>query len=157
MKNKPTTQLLVNAIKHGTVIDHITPGQGVKIVAALKLSAHNKIVTLGLNLPSRTMKKKDLIKVEDRELLPEEADSVAILAPNATINIIRDYATIKKFEVQLPKTLTGLIICPNPKCITNHERMTTIFTIVRQKPNVIMRCHYCEKTFHRDEVTIASA
>lgn len=146
-------KLLVNAIQNGTVIDHITAGNALKIIKILNLPAHQKIVTVGLNLPSRTMKYKDLIKVEGRELTPEEANRVAILAPSATMNIVNNYTIVKKFELKIPKFIEQLLICPNPKCITNHETMDTFFYIIPNGSTVKIKCKYCEKTFCQDDIT----
>lgn len=148
----PTHELLVAAIKDGTVIDHITAGYALRIIMLLRLAAHQKVVTVGLNLPSRAMGRKDLIKIEGRELSPEEANGLAILSPHATINIIRDYKTTKKFAVELPKKIVKIITCPNLKCITNHERMNTLFDVVAGKENKL-HCHYCEKIFGGNEIT----
>ena len=145
-------QLLVSAIKNGTVIDHITAGNALKIIRVLNLAAHQKIVTVGLNLPSRAMKQKDIIKVEGRELTPEEANRVAILAPLASINIIRNYEIVKKFRASLPQTIEHLIVCPNPKCITNHEPMDTSFYVRPNGSEPKLKCAYCEKTFHQSEI-----
>lgn len=142
----------VFAIKNGTVIDHIKAGQALKIIKILKLYANDKIVTVGLNFPSKTSKFKDLIKVEDRELNPDEANRVAILAPKATINIIRDFEIVKKFKVQIPDQVERIIICPNPKCITNNEPMKTVFSVTVNKDQTKLRCKYCEKTFDQEEI-----
>lgn len=142
----------VFAIKNGTVIDHIKAKQALKIIQILKLYANDKIVSVGLNFPSKTQKFKDIIKVEERELTPEEANRVAILAPQATINIIRNFEVTKKFKVQIPEQVEKIIICPNPKCITNNEPMNTIFTAEVHKDEVKLRCKYCEKTFDQSEI-----
>ncbi|MBU0596691.1 aspartate carbamoyltransferase regulatory subunit [Patescibacteria group bacterium] len=145
--------LLVSAIKKGTVIDHIVKGQAIKIIKLLNLASHDKRVTLGLNLPSKTQHHKDLIKVEGRELTPAEANSVAILTPQATINIIDDYRVVKKFTCKLPEKIKHIIVCPNPQCITNHEEMDTNFQVNQEKKQVKLQCHYCEKKFNQDEIT----
>lgn len=146
-------KLLVSAIQNGTVIDHIATGNALKIIRILNLPAYQKIVTVGLNLPSRTMKYKDLIKVEGRELTPEEANRVAILAPQASINIINDYNIVKKFSLKIPKFIEQLLICPNPKCITNHEIMSTYFYVMPDGSAVKLKCRYCEKTFNQNDIT----
>ncbi len=142
----------VFAIKEGTVIDHIKAGKALKIIKLLKLDSNNKIVTLGLNFPSKTLKKKDIIKVEKKELTPEEANKVAILAPQATINIIRDFKVVKKFKVKIPTVVEKLLVCPNPKCITNNENMKTVFKTTVNKNIVKVRCEYCEKIFDQNEI-----
>lgn len=149
---KPSKQLSVSAIKNGTVIDHITAGSALKIIRILNLPAHQKIVTVGLNLPSRAMGAKDLIKVEGRELTPEEANRVAILAPNASINIVKNYEIAKKFTVNIPERIEHLLVCPNPKCITNNEAMESVFEVIPNGKETKLRCHYCEKTFSQNDI-----
>ena len=145
-------ELLVSAIKNGTVIDHIAAGQALKIIRILRLPDHKKVVTLGLNLPSRAMGHKDLIKVEGRELTPEEANEVALLAPEASINIIKNYKVTKKFRVRIPEMIERVIVCPNAKCITNHERMMTVFFVRQQGKLLKLQCKYCEKIFGQGEI-----
>lgn len=151
----PTTTnskaLIVAAIKNGTVIDHITAGQAIKIIRFLNLPAYRKLVTVGLNLPSRAMGSKDLIKVEGRELTPSEVNEVALVAPDASVNIIRNYKITRKFKVELPEKIERLIVCPNLNCITNHERMLGVFRVSRHK-TIELACIYCEKVFSRDEI-----
>lgn len=144
-------ELLVAAIKNGTVIDHIAAGQALTIIAILRLNAYKKVMTVGLNLPSKAMGVKDIIKIEGRELSESEANEVALFAPQATVNIIRNYKTAKKFSVKLPATLESFIVCPNPKCITNNERMMSVFFV---EPGKILgvQCKYCEKIFAREEI-----
>lgn len=146
----PNKELMVAAIKNGTVIDHIAAGQALKIVRFLNLPNHKKVVTIGLNLPSRAMGNKDLIKVEGRELTPEEANEVSLIAPKATVNIIRNYKIAKKFKLQLPKSIAKFIVCPNLKCITNFERMDTLFNV--EEKHGRLRCAYCEKVFLPNEI-----
>ncbi len=135
--------LSVAAINNGTVIDHIPAGEGMRIVRLLKLAGHRNQVTLGLNLPSKAMGYKDLIKVEGREITESEANQIAVFAPQATINIIRDLSLHKKFAVTLPEKLEGFLSCPNARCITNHEEMKNRFLVGRGK----LTCYYCEKSF----------
>lgn len=151
-ENKDLRAFKVFAIKNGTVIDHIKAGQALKIIQILKLYANDKIVSVGLNFPSKTQKFKDIIKVEERELTAEEANRVAILAPQSTINIIRDFDVVKKFKVQIPEQVEKIVICPNPKCITNNEPMRTIFNVEVHKNDAKLRCKYCEKTFDQEEI-----
>ena len=142
----------VSAIRNGTVIDHIAAGQALKIVRLLKLAQHQKLVTLGLNLPSQSLVYKDLIKVEERELTPDEANKVAILAPKATINIIHEYEVAKKFQVQIPLFLAGVLNCPNPRCVSNHENVHTWFHISQRQNNILMQCKFCRKSFSQHDI-----
>ena len=144
--------LSVSAIKDGTVIDHIPSGSAFAILQLLKLLASKHHISLGLNLSSRSMGYKDLIKIEDRFLTPKEAHDIAVFAPNATINIIKDYKVASKITSQLPKTIKRILICPNSRCITNSEPVETHFLIEEHKQAVILRCHFCEKRFERSEI-----
>lgn len=145
-------QLLVSAIKDGTVIDHIKAGHALKIIRLLNLAEHNKLVTVGLNLPSKATKIKDLIKVEGRELTPEEINRIAIFAPQGTINIIKNYEVAKKFHAEIPDIVEYVIVCPNPKCITNHEHIDSKFHVLEDKGEITLKCHYCEKGFTEKEI-----
>ena len=148
-----TKTFAVAAIRNGTVIDHIDAGHALKIVKLLKLASHHKMVTLGLNLPSNTLGYKDIIKVEDRELSPEEANQVAILAPKASINIIQDYEVFKKFKVTMPESIEKVISCPNSRCISNHENINSSLKVLqRVKNEIALECRYCKKVFTHKEI-----
>ncbi|MBI5728254.1 MAG: aspartate carbamoyltransferase regulatory subunit [Candidatus Magasanikbacteria bacterium] len=144
--------LSVSAIKNGTVVDHIPAGAALTIIRLLNLPQGNKQVTVGLNLPSRATIYKDLIKVEERELTEDEANRVALLAPRATINIIKNYTVVKKFHVKIPENIHRVVVCPNPTCITNQERMATTFRVETKLDRVSLRCLYCEKIFAREDI-----
>lgn len=148
-----TNTLLVPAIKNGTVIDHINAGRALKMIRFLNLADQSKLVTVGLNLPSRRMKVKDLIKVAGWEISSEQANQVALLAPDATVSIIRNYTVAKKFALELPTTVSHLLVCPNPNCITNHEPMDTRFSPIKLgSKEVEVTCQYCERTFALSEI-----
>ncbi|MEK7084262.1 MAG: aspartate carbamoyltransferase regulatory subunit [Patescibacteria group bacterium] len=145
--------LSVSAIENGTVIDHITAGNALKIIRLLRLPEKDRQVTVGLNLKSHAMGRKDLIKVEDHEVTEEEAGRIAILTPRATINIIKKFAVKKKFIVQIPERIDRVLVCPNHTCITNHEKMSTSFLIHPFKKEFHLACRYCERIFLKDEIT----
>ncbi len=151
--NKSPRPFKVFAIENGTVIDHIPDGRALTLVKVLKLAKHDKIVSLGLNFKSKAEGKKDIIKVEDKELTPEEVSQVAILVPKATINIIRDFEVAKKFKPEMPKEIVKIIKCPNPKCITNNEPVITKFhPLASTKKEYTYKCHYCERGFTEEEI-----
>lgn len=145
--------LSVAAINNGTVIDHITAGYALTIIRLLELPQSGKRVTIGLNLESDRLGKKDLIKVEGREISEDEINHIAIFSPFATINIIRDFSVIKKFSVTLPTSVVGVVACPNPVCVTNHEPEVSRFSLIQTNTTVLLHCSYCEKTFTREEVS----
>ncbi len=146
--------LSVSAIKDGTVIDHVTAGRALDIVRLLRLTQEKKQITLGLYLESRARGRKDLIKIEALELSTESANRVALLAPGATINIIKNYAVVKKFQVVIPQMIERLIVCPNPSCITNHERMISVFFVKNQATGIQLACKYCERLFRESDIQI---
>ena len=144
--------LSVSAIQEGTVIDHIQPGRALQIVHLLKLNANHRRVTLGLNLKSQSMGFKDLIKLEGVFLTQAQAGQVAVFSPSATVNVIKNYEIVDKFPVQIPEAIPSLLTCPNPRCICNTEPVETLFTVEVSCHLVILRCHFCEKTFQHKAV-----
>jgi aspartate carbamoyltransferase regulatory subunit len=145
--------LSVSAIKNGTVIDHIHAGQAFGIIKLLKILGENKNqVTIGMNLPSKLLGHKDLIKIENRILTKNEADEVAIFAKEITINLIKNFNVIQKIKTHLPKSISHFFICPNPVCITHSEPIGSKFHIKELGNHVKLICHYCEKSFDRDQV-----
>jgi aspartate carbamoyltransferase regulatory subunit len=144
--------LSVSGIKQGTVIDHIPQGQALKIIQLLELSKQEYLVCVGLNLPSTTMGLKDLIKIENRFLTEKESQDIAVFAPEATINIIRNYKVEKKIKAVLPQEVVSLLECLNPRCVTRHEPISSSFFVEEFKNLIYLRCKYCEKVFERDKV-----
>jgi len=150
MKDK---QLIVNAIKNGTVIDHIPARNLFKVISILKLDNINSQITFGTNLESKKLGSKAIIKIADKYFLDEEINKIALVAPQAKLNIIRDYEVIEKRVVEVPDKINGIARCVNPKCITNMEQVNTKFLVI-SKNEVTLRCHYCEKITHQDQMVI---
>lgn len=144
--------LSVAAIKEGTVIDHIPAGYAFIILQLLKLSQGKHRISLGLNLASASMALKDLIKIENRVLTEKETHDIAVFAPQATISIIKNYHVSIKIPAKLPETVARILVCPNPRCITNCETIDTLFHTEEHKRQVLLRCHFCEKVFERNEI-----
>lgn len=147
-----TKTLSVAAIKNGTVIDHIPAGQALRIIRLLNLTTTKYKITLGLNLPSKSMGHKDVLKIEARILSEIEASDIIVFAPKATINIIENFEVTKKISTHLPETIKGVFICPNHACITHFEPITSFFYITEQSKRIKLSCKYCEKQFDRDQV-----
>lgn len=141
MNNK---EMLVSAIENGTVIDHIPAEMTFDVVNLLHLQEAVTPVTIGMNLPSKKLAAKGIIKVADKFLTDEEISRLSVIAPNIVVNEIRNFEVIKKRRVETPEELHGIVKCNNPVCITNNEPMPTLFHVV-DKNNGIIRCHYCEK------------
>jgi aspartate carbamoyltransferase regulatory subunit len=144
--------LKVLAIKNGTVIDHIPAGKALRIINILKLQNFENVITIGKNLPSKTHGKKDIIKIENLELNSDQVNQVALIAPLAKINIIKNYQVIKKFKVAVPEVLVDIVTCPNPKCVTNKEQGGTKFLTVFKKNKFQLKCHHCERLFSQEEI-----
>jgi len=145
--------LRVSKIKDGTVIDHIKRGHALDVVKILNIDGHSGgVVTIAMNVPSKKLEVKDIIKIEGRELNPEEVDKIALLAPHATINIIRNYKVADKQRVKLPSTIYGILKCTNPTCISNSkEPVQAVFYVEKEDP-LRLRCHYCGQVIEREDV-----
>lgn len=145
-------QIKVNAIKDGTVIDHIAAGKVLKVIGILNLP-ESDVVMIGMNLASNKIGRKDILKIENKELSQEEVNRIALISPHATMIIIKDYEVVQKHSLELPDYIEKLIICPNPKCVTNIEMIDSKFQIIDEKPAAV-RCVYCEKKYGIDEVKV---
>lgn len=148
------TTLSVAAIKNGTVIDHISADSVLKILHFLDLPIGKYPITIGINLPSKKIQHKGLIKIENKELTAEEINQIALFSPDTTINIIHDYTVVKKYQVEIPPSIKNIVICPNPTCITQHEKMETHFVLKKKKEGVHLQCFYCEKIFSKEEISL---
>jgi aspartate carbamoyltransferase regulatory subunit len=146
-------ELVVSAIKNGTVIDRIPPQNLFKVISILGLEKINTQITFGNNLDSKKLGKKAIIKITDKFFDDGEVNKIALVAPEAKQNTIRDYQVVEKREVEVPDEVTGIVRCVNPKCITNNEQITTRFYVTAQKP-VTLKCHYCEKMIEQEQMTI---
>ena len=148
------TELKIKAIENGTVIDHITANKALHILKILGLPDEEVInVTVARNVFSRETGQKDIVKIENREIDHEELNQIALIAPKATINIIRNYEVVKKDKIILPNEITSIIKCTNNKCITNYENepITSKFKVIESQPPVL-RCHYCEKLLKNEDI-----
>ncbi len=139
-------ELRVKPIRNGTVIDHIAGGQALNVLKILGIAGTtDATVSVVMNVESSKLGKKDIVKVEDRELKEEEVNRIALIAPDATINIIRDFLVIEKHLVDLPDLIIGVVRCQNPSCISNTEEPIKSRMLVKTKNPVMLRCVYCEQ------------
>ncbi|MBR0270867.1 MAG: aspartate carbamoyltransferase regulatory subunit [Methanobrevibacter sp.] len=148
------SELKIKAIENGTVIDHITANKSLHILKILGLPDDDIInVTVAMNVSSKETGRKDIVKIENREIDHQELNQIALIAPKATINIIKDYKVVKKDQIILPEVITSLIKCTNEKCITNYENepITSRFNVIESQPPVL-RCHYCEKLIKNEDI-----
>lgn len=140
------SELLVRRIREGTVIDHIDAGRGLQVLGALGIDGlDGSLVTLALNVPSGKYRKKDIVKVEGRFLGDGDTSKLAVIAPSATVNIVRGYRLAEKRRVALPDQIERIFRCTNPECITNSgEGAEPVMDVVDGQKRV-MRCRYCER------------
>ena len=137
-------KLSVSAIENGTVIDHIPAQNLFKVISILGLEGIDNLITFGTNMESQRLGKKAIIKIAGKFFEREEINRIALVAPHAKLNIIRDYKVVEKQLVEVPDNIVGIVKCVNPKCITNFETIKTKFNVIDKK-NVALKCHYCEK------------
>lgn len=140
--------ITVEKISNGTVIDHIAGGKGKKVLTLLGIDEnYPHRVALMINVPSRKMGRKDIVKIEGIFVDAEKANMIALVSPNATVNTIRGEKVVKKFNAELPaKVEVGK--CPNPNCITNSEHGHEEFL----HEGGMYRCAYCERLFRSSEL-----
>ncbi len=150
---KEPKQLSVSAIQNGTVIDHIPARSLFKVIQILGLDHIDNQVTFGTNLESKKLGKKAIIKISGVYFEDEDINRIALVAPDAKLNIIKDYEVTEKKVVEVPDIIIGIARCVNPKCITNFEKVTTRFRVVSKK-NVSLKCHYCEKITNQENLQI---
>lgn len=151
--NNMKKELAVAALENGTVIDHIPPHSLFKVVDLLGIANLLNSVTIGNNLSSRRYGKKGIIKIADVFFPEETLSRIALVAPNANINVIRNYEIVDKHRVSLPDEIVDIVKCGNPKCISNNEPMSTRFHVV-DRENRVIRCHYCEREVSGDDIII---
>lgn len=145
--------LRVSKIKDGTVIDHITSGHALDVAKILGITGRRAgVVTIAMNVPSGRLRHKDMVKVEGRVLAASEVDKIALLAPHATINIVKDYKVVEKQRVKLPETIKGIVKCDNPSCVSNsNEPVQTKFYVEKADP-LRLKCHYCGHIMEKQDI-----
>ena len=138
-------KLRIVKIHDGTVIDHIRAGKALEVLKILGITGETgNVVSLAMNISSGKIEKKDIVKVEHRFLKDEEVPRIALVAPEATINLIENGKLINKYCVELPETLTDIMRCPNPRCVSNKEREPILskYQVISRKP-IQLKCLYC--------------
>lgn len=137
----------IDAIENGYVIDHITPGNAMKIYEVLELNKLNCQVALITNAKSKKQGVKDLIKIA--KLIDIDFDKLAFLDPNVTVNIVKNSKIVEKRNLTLPEKLVNVTRCKNPRCITSTERdLDQIFNLTN-KEKQLYRCAYCEMSLEK--------
>jgi aspartate carbamoyltransferase regulatory subunit len=135
-------ELRVSKIESGTVVDHIAAGQALNVLAIMGIDGTGgETVSVVLNIPSGRLGRKDIVKVEGRELSQDELDVLSLIAPAATINIVRSFEVVEKHRVERPDRVVGVLECPNRHCITTaDEPVDSAFAVLEDG----VRCEYCD-------------
>ncbi|HNX89016.1 MAG TPA: aspartate carbamoyltransferase regulatory subunit [Bacteroidales bacterium] len=149
--DKETRELKVTAIENGTVIDHIPANNVFKVIRILNLENNNHQVLFGDNLESKKYGKKGIIKVSNTFFAPDEINKIALVAPTATLIVIRNFKVVEKKQVEVPDEIVKIVKCFNPGCITNHEDIITRFTVI-DKNDLKLKCRYCEKITAKNNI-----
>lgn len=147
-------EIKIEAIERGVVIDHIPAGQALTILDILGLREDkNCTISIGMNLASKKVGRKDVIKVENKFIYKTELEKISLVAPQATISFIKNYKVGEKIKAHIPDVVTGLIKCKHPNCITNHENIKTKFYLTNEQPPTF-KCHYCERKMKTEEIKV---
>jgi aspartate carbamoyltransferase regulatory subunit len=147
-------EVKVQAIENGTVIDHLPAENTLKVVEIL--SRFEDMVAIGINSPSKRLGRKGFVKIANRTLTQEEVNKIAIIAPDASVNTIKDFKVVRKMKVIIPESVEGILRCTNPNCITNHQAVKTKFHIGKKAvpERLELRCHYCERSVNRKDAVL---
>ncbi|MGM9736148.1 MAG: aspartate carbamoyltransferase regulatory subunit [Candidatus Cryptobacteroides sp.] len=144
-KNTNDKELVVSALENGTVLDHIPAENVYKALDILDLKGVESQITIGINLTSKAQGRKGIIKIADKFFEDEQLNKLALIAPKATVNIIRDFKVVEKKKLTMPEEIVGIARCMNPKCVTNHQPIKTRFKTIDNGKEILLLCHYCEK------------
>ncbi|MGI5058732.1 aspartate carbamoyltransferase regulatory subunit [Treponema pectinovorum] len=134
--------LNVDTIKNGLVIDHIKAGYGAQIFHWLGLDKANFTSALIMNVPSKKLERKDIIKVDN--IINIDYSVLGFIDPNICVNIIKDEKIVRKIRMELPERVENVIKCKNPRCITMTEHYVPKVFILADKAKAIYRCEYCD-------------
>jgi len=149
------TTMLVRKIPDGSVIDHIAAGKALSILRLLGDPQENGYtIALVMNVSSSKMGRKDIIKVEGMEITPEQIQRLALIAPRASVNIVRSYRVVAKRNALPPRTVRGVLSCTAPTCVSVREKDSapSIFFISGRSP-LRYRCKYCGRELTEKEIS----
>lgn len=150
MVKKSAPEIYLTPISDGTVLDHLPKGTALKLLKLLNLELHDDAITIAMNVPSKKVGRKDLIFIEGKHLTEKEIEKIALIARNATLNLIKNSKVSSKKTIELSGQCIGTIKCFNPNCITNFEEIETRFSI--KKTPLKAQCFYCEKEMNEKEI-----
>ena len=150
-ETKMRKELQVSAIENGTVIDHIPTKSVFQVVKILGLQDCKEQILFGTNLESKKYGRKGIIKVANLFFQSDEINKIALVAPSATLIVIRNYQVVEKKKVEVPDHVNRFVRCFNPNCITNYEKIPTKFIVI-DKEDLRLECIYCEKVTDKNNL-----
>lgn len=140
--------LNVSSISEGFVLDHIQAGKSMDIYHYLRLDKLDCCVAIIKNARSNKMGKKDIMKIEcPIDII--DLDILGFIDHNITINIIQNDKVVEKKRLELPKEITNVIKCKNPRCITSIEQELEHIFVLTDSEKEVYRCKYCEEKYDR--------
>ncbi|MDY3052644.1 MAG: aspartate carbamoyltransferase regulatory subunit [Ndongobacter sp.] len=134
--------MIIGSIKEGVVIDHIPAGQGMRLYHYLHLEELDSQIAIIKNAVSAKRGRKDILKISGK--IDLNYDLLGYIDPNITVNIIEEGETVQKVHPQLPETISGIIRCKNPRCITSIEQDLPHVFKLTDREHGVYRCIYCE-------------
>lgn len=137
----------IDSIQNGYVLDHIQAGRSMELYRYLGLDALDCSVAIIKNVKSQRMGKKDIIKIDQE--IPLDFDMLGYIAPEATVNIIRDGKRVEKRKLEMPTRVVNVMRCKNPRCITQTEQELDQIFFLADKEKRVYRCQYCETAYKR--------
>jgi aspartate carbamoyltransferase regulatory subunit len=151
----PQEELRVAKIRNGTVIDHIPAGKALQVLRILGIKGtEGHIATILMNVPSGKLGKKDLVKIEDMTVGSKQTQLIALIAPDASVDIVSNYEVKEKHRPSPPDVVEGLVKCPNMMCISNKRDEPIVPKLsVESKNPVVLRCVYCRTILPADEIS----
>ena len=134
--------MIIDAIKNGIVIDHISAGKAMELYRILGLDKLDCTVAILKNVTSGKLGRKDIIKID--RVLDLDWDVIGYVDPGITVNIIKDGKLAEKRQLKLPERIRGVLRCKNPRCITSTERELPQEFVLTDRERRVYRCLYCE-------------
>ena len=146
-------EMVVTKIDNGTVLDRIPPGRSLAVLSLLGINEnYDHTVAIAIHVPSKKMGSKDIIKIKGKFLTESELNTLGIIIPGATYNIVKDYEVSEKIKLERPSVIHRVLKCNNRNCATNlHEPIETEFRVVQDEP-LLLQCKYCERFLTREDI-----
>ncbi|MBY0379396.1 MAG: aspartate carbamoyltransferase regulatory subunit [Burkholderiales bacterium] len=151
MVNITDNKKYIGYLTSGINLDHIPSGNAWYIIKILNLQNKENQIGVGLNLPSKKLGVKDLIKIENRVLSKDEIDAISLFCVGSTLSVIKDFQVVVKKTIDLPAMINNIIVCPNKRCVS-HQHVSKFISSKNRQGKINLACHYCEQVFLLDDI-----